>query len=426
MRQSIETKVCHRKIWSARPNSYQVAAPGVGDYFPSRSRSPGAASDPKKAPPPPLKQTTRLENLNGNHFSRRRVFHETLANQPHSDAGMKWIVMSIEKECADRLRETYRKADRRQIAIRPRRLMNLSRPIWGGGGGEGGSVGGGGGGGGAGFGRGFRLWNRSGPSGGDDISACSHRREAAVRYPPDLRLMDQRRGQLNQLPHDLRTVDDLAADISTYLVEEGYFSEKVWQTRDLSDEINIRVMDDPMDHRRCIVGRNRFDERLFRRTLYRRTSWSSVTEDALVATALGFIERRARPGSGVSWRQDQLHQREDDVSRRRPRRIPTAGIPKPAGASTSPCIMTRTWSSSKWSRRPDGGSLLHLPHHGFFVRIVTASMILEERELASFPSNGRFRLMTTASHRAGECPSRRETGRRASIAKPRSLHPHLQ
>jgi len=100
--------------------------------------------------------------------------------------------------------------------------------------------------------------------------------------------MDQRRGQLNQLPHDLRTVDDLAADISTYLVEEGYFSEKVWQTRDLSDEINIRVMDDPMIIEDALSGEIASTNAYFDE-LYIDEVVVDVTEDALVATLSGSL-----------------------------------------------------------------------------------------------------------------------------------------
>jgi len=167
--------------------------------------------------------------------------------------------MSIEKECADRLRETYRKLTGGKL--RSGHAHELVAAYFG-------------------YGTGAALR-------AETTYPLAAIEEAAVLIP-DLRLMDQRRGQLNQLPHDLRTVDDLAADISTYLVEEGYFSEKVWQTRDLSDEINIRVMDDPMIIEDALSGEIASTNAYFDE-LYIDEVVVDVTEDALVATLSGSL-----------------------------------------------------------------------------------------------------------------------------------------
>ena len=113
--------------------------------------------------------------------------------------------------------------------------------------------------------------------------------ESAAVLIPDLALMDRRQGELNQLPADLQSVDDLAKDISSFLVNEGYFSGKVWHTRDLADEMSIRVMEDPMVIEDALSGEIASTNTFFDE-LYIDEVAVDTTDDALVATLSGQLD----------------------------------------------------------------------------------------------------------------------------------------
>lgn len=98
--------------------------------------------------------------------------------------------------------------------------------------------------------------------------------------------MDRRRGELNQLPADLQSVDDLAKDISAFLADEGYFSGKVWHNRDLAEEINIFVVEDPMIIEDALSGEIASTNAFFDE-LYIDEVEVDSTDDALVATLSG-------------------------------------------------------------------------------------------------------------------------------------------
>ncbi|HEX7820138.1 MAG TPA: hypothetical protein VF463_05920 [Sphingobium sp.] len=63
---------------------------------------------------------------------------------------------------------------------------------------------------------------------------------------PDLNLMDARLANLDGLPADLPSVDELAGWIGEYLVEASYFSGSIWHSRDVEDHIAATfVHEDP-------------------------------------------------------------------------------------------------------------------------------------------------------------------------------------
>jgi hypothetical protein len=167
--------------------------------------------------------------------------------------------MSIAKECADRLRETYHNLT--GAKLKSGHAHELVAACFG-------------------YGTAAALQA--------EVAYPIEAIEAAAVLIPDLALMDRRRGQLNQLPTDIQPVDDLAKDISAYLVEEGYFSGKVWHTRDLGDEINIRVMDDPMIIEDALSGEIASTNAYFDE-LYIDEVDVDFTEDALVATLSGSL-----------------------------------------------------------------------------------------------------------------------------------------
>ena len=125
MRQSDRDQSLYRKFGQHAPNSYQVAAPRVlATIFSESEPIARAGKRPKR------RQTTRLENPERQPFSPAQGVHETLAITPIHDAGMKWIVMSIEKECADRPARDLPQTDA-AANCDPATLMNLFAAYFG-------------------------------------------------------------------------------------------------------------------------------------------------------------------------------------------------------------------------------------------------------------------------------------------------------
>lgn len=69
--------------------------------------------------------------------------------------------------------------------------------------------------------------------------------KAAVLVPA-LERMDLRLAQLKGVPEDLPGADSIARGLTSFLAETGRFTGKVWIDRNLSDDINAYVQDDPM------------------------------------------------------------------------------------------------------------------------------------------------------------------------------------
>ena len=178
---------------------------------------------------------------------------------PLTDAGEKWIVMSIQKECADRLRETYRNLTGSKLKSGHARELVAAY-----------------------FGYGTAAALQA------ETEYPVEAIETAAILIPDLALMDRRREELNQLPSDLQPVDNLAREISAYLLDEGYFSGKVWYARDLSDEINSYVMEDPMLIEDALSGEIASTNAFFDE-LYIDEVAVEVTDDAFVATLTGSL-----------------------------------------------------------------------------------------------------------------------------------------
>lgn len=113
--------------------------------------------------------------------------------------------------------------------------------------------------------------------------------EGADILIPDLRLMDERVKQLQGLPANLASIDDLAAQLCEFLVKDGHFSGEVWRTRDLEDSIDadfiqknqMRIMDDLSDE--MAATNATYDE------LYVEEVEVESDIDTLVATASGSL-----------------------------------------------------------------------------------------------------------------------------------------
>ena len=78
--------------------------------------------------------------------------------------------------------------------------------------------------------------------------------EEAAFLIPDLARMDQRVQQIQKLPADLPTVDQLASVICDFLVAQGHFAGRIWKSRDLSDDVNGYVQDNPMMIEDALLG----------------------------------------------------------------------------------------------------------------------------------------------------------------------------
>jgi hypothetical protein len=64
---------------------------------------------------------------------------------------------------------------------------------------------------------------------------------------PDLGMMDTRLGELDGLPADLPTADDLAVEIASFLQGNGHFRGELWITRNLAEYIDTDfIQKDPM------------------------------------------------------------------------------------------------------------------------------------------------------------------------------------
>ncbi|MEY9181179.1 hypothetical protein [Bradyrhizobium sp. USDA 313] len=112
--------------------------------------------------------------------------------------------------------------------------------------------------------------------------------QAAILIP-DLRLMDQRVQQLNGLPAGLPGVDALALQLSNFLRGNGYFSGKVWFTRDLEEHINVSfIQEDPMMIEDALSGEMATTNAFFDE-LYVDEVSLDIGDDVLVANVSGSL-----------------------------------------------------------------------------------------------------------------------------------------
>ena len=70
--------------------------------------------------------------------------------------------------------------------------------------------------------------------------------EEADVLMPALAVMDQRITELQGIPNDLPTVDELASQISEVLVEAGHFSGKIWSNRNIAEEVSTYAYENPL------------------------------------------------------------------------------------------------------------------------------------------------------------------------------------
>lgn len=125
--------------------------------------------------------------------------------------------MSIQKQCADRMRDSYRALTGNKLASG--HAHELTAAYFG------------------------------------YVTGAALRSE--VKYPltsldqadvliPDIAAMESRRMQLAGLPADVPSTRALAEDISAFLKESGHFKGQIWDSTYLSDDINGFVQNDPM------------------------------------------------------------------------------------------------------------------------------------------------------------------------------------
>tara|TARA_R110000751_G_scaffold101602_2_gene195799 strand:- start:16927 stop:17592 length:666 start_codon:yes stop_codon:yes gene_type:complete len=70
--------------------------------------------------------------------------------------------------------------------------------------------------------------------------------EEADVLMPALALMDQRIAEMQGISDDLPTVDELAKQISGFLVEAGHFSGKIWSNRNIGEEVSTYAYENPL------------------------------------------------------------------------------------------------------------------------------------------------------------------------------------
>lgn len=122
---------------------------------------------------------------------------------------------------------------------------------------------------------------------------------------PDLVRMDQRVQQIKNLPADLPTVDDLASTICDFLVETGRFTGRIWQARNLNDEVNGYVQDHPLMIEDALSGEIATTNAYFDEIYIDEYSFQS-NDDALTITLTGALngendEDRAFHGDKIEF-----------------------------------------------------------------------------------------------------------------------------
>lgn len=70
--------------------------------------------------------------------------------------------------------------------------------------------------------------------------------EEADVLMPALAVMDRRISELQGIPSDLPTVDELASQISDFLLGAGHFSGKIWSNRNIAEEVSTYVYENPL------------------------------------------------------------------------------------------------------------------------------------------------------------------------------------
>lgn len=70
--------------------------------------------------------------------------------------------------------------------------------------------------------------------------------EEAELLIPALSVMDQRISELQGIPDDLPTSDELASQISAFLVEAGHFSGKIFSNRNIGEEVSTYAYENPL------------------------------------------------------------------------------------------------------------------------------------------------------------------------------------
>ena len=169
--------------------------------------------------------------------------------------------MSIEKECADRLRHTYTKHS--GFNLKAGHAHELVAAY---------------------FGYGSAIALRA------EASYPIKSVEEASVLVPDLALMDSRRAKLKQLPSDLQSTDELARDVSAFLMEKGYFAGKVWHNRDVSEEIYIHVMDDAVIIEDALLGEMALTNAFFDDLIHIDEVTIETSDDTLTATLSGSLD----------------------------------------------------------------------------------------------------------------------------------------
>lgn len=123
---------------------------------------------------------------------------------------------------------------------------------------------------------------------------------------PDLQRMDRRLTELDGLPAGLPDADDLASELSEFLVNGGHFSGAVWHTRNLEEYIDSDfIQKDPMMIEDDLAGEIALTNAYFDE-LYVEEVTLSVGDDEMVATVSGSLngeqdQDRAFHGDAIAF-----------------------------------------------------------------------------------------------------------------------------
>ncbi|GAB6842664.1 hypothetical protein HNR00_003267 [Methylorubrum rhodinum] len=120
--------------------------------------------------------------------------------------------------------------------------------------------------------------------------------EQAAFLVPDLKGMDQRLSALRGLPPSLPSVDDIATELSAFLVANGHFTGQVWQARQLDDDINGYVQKEASQIEDALGGEMAGTNAYFDEINLDEYGYQS-TPDAWIVTVMGTFDGENDPDS---------------------------------------------------------------------------------------------------------------------------------
>jgi hypothetical protein len=134
--------------------------------------------------------------------------------------------------------------------------------------------------------------------------------EEAELLMPALAVMDRRIAELQGIPDDLPSSDELASQISAFLAEAGHFSGKIWSNRNIGEEVSTYAYENPLTILDELSGEMATTNAYFDGFYIDEVDVSS-NDEGLKVMLTGTAEGEQDQDRVFSGRQDQLHNLRD-------------------------------------------------------------------------------------------------------------------